>query len=98
VHISPAIVNLFINAPDTMSAGRSQTFVMDAGRMTLFAEFRDAYSGKLLARAVDTQSGSDFGQMQVANSVTNSAEAQRAINTWARTLVRGLDGLHNQAP
>lgn len=97
VRITPAIVNLYINAPDTMSAGRSQTFVMDAGRMTLFAEFRDAYSGKLLARAVDTQSGTNFGQMQVANSVTNSAEAQRAMNTWARTLVRGLDSLH-QSP
>jgi hypothetical protein len=94
VRISPAIVNLYINAPDTMSAGRSQTFVMDAGRMTLFSEFRDAYSGKLLARAVDTQSGSNFGQMQVSNSVTNSAEAQRAMTNWARTLVRGLDSLH----
>lgn len=98
VRISPAIVNLFINAPDNMSAGRSQSFVMEAGRMTLFAEFRDAYSGKLLARAVDTQSGTNFGTMQVANSVTNSAEAQRAMNTWARTLVRGLDSLHKQAP
>jgi hypothetical protein len=93
VRITPAIINLYISAPDTMSAGRSQTFVIDAGRMTLFSEFRDAYSGKLLARAVDTQSGTNFGQMQVANSVTNSAEAQRAMNAWARTLVRGLDSL-----
>jgi hypothetical protein len=94
LRISPAIVNLYINAPDTMSAGRSTTMVMDAGSMTLVAEFRDAYSSKLLARAVDTRQGTNFGTMQVSNSVTNSAEAQRAITAWANALVRGLDSLH----
>lgn len=98
LHITPAIVNLYINAPDTMTPGRTTTFVMDAGRMTLFMEFRDAYSHRLLARAVDTQQGTNFGQMQIANSVTNSAEAQRAMSSWARTLVRGLDGLKEATP
>jgi hypothetical protein len=98
LRISPAIVNLYVNAPDTMSAGRSYTFTMDAGRMTLFAEFRDAASGQLLARAVDTKQGTDMGQLQITNSVTNSAEAQRAITSWAKTLVKGLDGLKESAP
>jgi hypothetical protein len=98
LHISPAIVNLYINAPDTMSAGRSYSFVMDAGRMTLFAEFRDAETGQLLARAVDTKQGTDMSRLQVANSVTNSAEAQRAISSWAKALRQGLDALKETAP
>lgn len=98
LHIAPAIINLYITAPDTRSAGRSTIWVMDAGRMTLFMEFRDAYSHRLIARAVDTRGGTSFGQMQVANSATNSAEARRATTAWARTLVRGLDGLKEATP
>lgn len=98
LHITPAIVNLYINAPDVMAPGRSYTFVMDAGHMTLFMEFRDAETGQLLARAVDTKQGTDMGHLQIANSVTNSAEAQRLLSGWARALRQGLDGLKEAAP
>lgn len=97
LRVKPAIVNLYITAPDTGGPGRSQTLVMDAGRMTLFAEFRDGYTGKLLARVVDTRSGTSFGTMQIANSVTNTAEAQRAMTAWSRTLVQGLDAVNAAA-
>lgn len=91
LRVTPSIVDLFVNAPDVPGAGRVQTFVMDAGRMTLVLEARDSMSGQLLARVVDTKRGTDWGQLTWANAVTNAAEAQRAITTWAKALRAGLD-------
>ena len=98
LRVTPQIVDLYVNAPDTMAAGRSRTYVMDAGRMTLVAEARDSVTGQLLARVVDRKQGTDFGTLQWANSVTNSAEAQRAISQWARALRGGLDAVKGKAP
>jgi hypothetical protein len=98
LRITPSIVDLYVNAPDTMgSPGRSRTFVMDAGRMTLVVEARDSATGQLLARVVDTRQGTDIGQLQWASAVTNSAEARRAIQRWARVLREGLDRLHGKS-
>ena len=91
LRVSPAIINLYINAPDTMSPGMGRTYVMDAGHMTMFTELRDSATGQLLARAVDTKSGTDFGHLQIANRVTNSAEAKNMISQWARALRGALD-------
>jgi Protein of unknown function (DUF3313) len=33
--VVPNIINLYVNAPDAMTAGRSRTYTMDAGSMTL---------------------------------------------------------------
>jgi hypothetical protein len=68
---------------------------MDAGRMTLVVEARDSVSGQLLARAVDTRHGTETGRLQWANAVTNSQEAERAIEQWARALREGLDRLRS---
>jgi hypothetical protein len=91
LRVSPAIVNLYINAPDTMTPGMGRTYVMDAGHMTMFTELRDSATGQLLARAVDTKQGTDFGHLQISNRVTNSAEAKNMINQWARALREALD-------
>lgn len=96
LRVTPSIVDLYVNAPDTMGAGRSRTYVMDAGRMTLVVEARDSVTGQLLARVVDTREGTDIGRLQWANAVSNSAEARRAIERWARTLRAGLDRLHGR--
>lgn len=96
LRVTPSIVDLYVNAPDTMQGGRSRTYVMDAGRMTLVVEARDSVTGQLLARVVDTRRGTDVGQLQWANAVSNSAEARRAIQQWARTLRAGLDRLHGR--
>jgi len=98
LRLSPAIINLYINAPDVMTPGMSRSYVMDAGHMTLLLEFRDAVTGQLLARALDTKQGTDYGRMQVANSVTNSAEAKNAMSGWAKALVKGLDTLKVEHP
>jgi hypothetical protein len=96
LRVSAAIVNLFVTAPDTMSAGRSRTYTANSGQMTLVLELRDAVTGELLARAVDTQRGRQTGSMSFTNSVTNTADARRAISTWSTALTQGLNELYNR--
>ncbi len=91
IRVTPAIVDLYINAPDVMRAGMSRTYTTSAGSMTLNMEVRDAPTGKLLARVVDKQRALETGRLQWTNSVTNAADAQRAIDAWAKELRKGLD-------
>jgi hypothetical protein len=96
IRVSAGIVDLYINAPDTMSAGRSKTYTTEAGSMVLVMEIRDSPSGQLLARVVDRHSGSGTGSMQWTTSVSNRAEADRAISMWASKLVAALDRLNGK--
>ena len=97
LRVSAAIVDLYINAPDTMSPGRSRTYTANTGRMTLVAELRDSMTGELLARAVDARSGRSSGIMQVTNRVTNTADARRAMGVWATALRQALDEMYGRA-
>jgi hypothetical protein len=92
--VIPAIVDLYITAPDTMSAGRTRTYAANSGRMTLVLELRDSVTGETLARVVDGRSGRNAGTMAITNQVTNTADARRAIRIWAQALRSGLDSLH----
>jgi hypothetical protein len=96
LRVTAAIVNLYVTAPDTMSAGRSRTYTANSGQMTLVAELRDSVTGELLARAVDTQRGRNTGAMQFTNNVTNTADARRAVGVWATALRQGLDELYGR--
>jgi hypothetical protein len=91
LRVSAAIVNLYITAPDKMSAGRSRTYTTSAGYATLVAELRDSVTGKLMARAVDSVRGRDTGNFMITNSVTNMSAARTALSQWARILRDGLD-------
>jgi hypothetical protein len=92
LEVRPAIVNLYITAPDVsmQTAGRVRTYTADAGEMTLVAELRDSVTGTLLSRAFDRRSGDNM-TWQWTTSVTNSAEARRIIAGWADTLRNALD-------
>ena len=96
LRVRAAIVDLYVTAPDTMSAGRSRTYTASAGRMTLVAELRDSVTGEILARVVDAQSGRSTGTWMATSSVTNNADARRAIGIWASALRRGMDGLYGR--
>jgi hypothetical protein len=91
LRVSAAIVNLYITAPEKMSAGRSRTYTTSAGHMTLVAELRDSVTGKLMARAVDSVQGRDTGNFMITNSVTNMSSARTALSKWAGVLRGGLD-------
>ncbi len=88
--ITPNIVNVFINAPDVPTAGRSRTYTMDAGSATLALQVNDAVAGTLLAVVLD-QRRSGSSMMQWATSVSNRAAAQDMLKGWAEQLKRELD-------
>jgi hypothetical protein len=92
--VIPAIIDLYVTAPDTMSAGRSRTYTANAGRMTLVLELRDSVTGETLARVVDGRSARNAGMMTVTNRVTNTADARRIVRTWSQALVGALDSLY----
>jgi hypothetical protein len=97
LRVTAAIVDLYVTAPDTMTAGRSRTYTANSGRMTLVAELRDSMTGELLARAVDARSGRSAGTWTVTNRVTNTADARRAAGVWATALRRALDEMYGKA-
>ena len=97
LQVSAAIIDLFITAPDTMTAGRTRTYTASTGRMTLVLELRDSVTGEILARAVDTRTGRGTGSWNITNRVTNTADARRAIRVWATALREGLDELYGRS-
>ena len=63
-------------------------------------ELKPVHPDKLrftLARVVDTRSGRTSGMLTITNRVTNTADAQRAMRTWARALRDALDSLYKPA-
>jgi len=88
--LRPALINIQVNAPDLMTAGRSATYVESAGAMTIYLELWDSVSNTILARVIDGQADpSLYGQR--SSSVTNRAAAERMMRRWADELRSRLD-------
>jgi hypothetical protein len=84
--IRPAIINLDVTAPDTMSAGMSRTYTADPGQMTLYLELYDSVTNSIIVRAMDPQAARGMGTFQISSSVTNTAAADHIIRRWADIL------------
>lgn len=91
LEVHPDIVDLYVNAPEPMEPGRSRSYVLSAGEMTLALELRDAVTGTVLARARDRKRDPDRTWLEWANEVTNRAEAERALRGWAEQLRGALE-------
>ncbi|MEZ0152787.1 MAG: DUF3313 family protein [Candidatus Reddybacter sp.] len=89
--LRPAIINLDITAPDLMTPGMTRTFTTSAGQMTLYLEALDATTGEILVRVIDRRKSMKSGSMRWTNSITNRAEANRALQHWANLLRKALD-------
>lgn len=95
--LAAAIIDIHVSAPDTMSAGRSKTYAVEAGYATLLLEVRDAVTGQVLGRAVDARETRNTGTMQWSNSVTNRADFTNLFREWGRICVKGLATLKETA-
>ncbi|MEJ0038648.1 MAG: DUF3313 family protein [Gammaproteobacteria bacterium] len=92
LRVHARIVDLFINAPDTMTPG-TRTYVVNAGEMTLVADLYDSQTNTLIGHVIDRERGLERGpyDLQIANRVTNTAEADRILSMWAGRLRKALD-------
>ena len=86
-----SIENLNLNAPDTMGAGRSRTYALSVGEMTLNAELRDSTSGELIARIHDREAGRQFMTLRMITRADNVREARTAARGWGASLRNQLD-------
>jgi hypothetical protein len=96
LRIRTAIVNLVVNAPDTMSAGRTTTFTPNAGEATLIVEARDSQTNALLARIIDRRETRNIAGR--ANRVTNTADFRALANSWAQIAASRLTTLKEISP
>jgi hypothetical protein len=95
--VRPAIINLVIEAPDAMSAGRNASFSASAGEMTLYIELYDSATSDIIVRAIDPEAGRTAGGfVQWQNGVTNKAEADQILRKWADVLRKRLDEAHGK--
>jgi hypothetical protein len=88
--LRPALINIQVNAPDLMSAGRSTSYVESAGAMTIYLELWDSVSNTILARVVDGSVDPDM-YAQRSSSVSNRAAARSMMVSWADELRTRLD-------
>jgi len=98
LRVSTAVIDLYVNAPDVMSAGRSYSYTTEAGEATLVMEVRDAMTGTLLGRVIDRRDTRGTGGMQMTTSVSNQAEFRTLFKRWADITVKGLAELKEQSP
>jgi len=89
--VKPAIIDLYVNAPDIRTAGRSDTYTDSAGSMTLYIELYDSETDDLLAKALDPTADRQTGFMQWQTGPANRAAGKRMMRPWAEALRKGLD-------
>ena len=99
LRIAPNILDLYMTAPEPMTAGRTRTYTVDAGEATLALEVHDSLTGALLGRAVDRRTaGSGGTYLSRASDVQNMADFERLYRQWAETSVKGLEELKARSP
>jgi hypothetical protein len=101
LRVRTGVVDLFVNAPDVPTAGRSRTFTTNAGEATLVVEARDSMTNALLGRVIDrreTRGAGGMNNMQQTNRVTNTSEFRALARRWAQISAGKLNDLKAASP
>jgi Protein of unknown function (DUF3313) len=95
LRVKAGIANLHVAAPDNESVGRSRTYVVSAGEMTLVAELVDSESGEVQARLVDRSEARSSGpRVSLSSPMENREEARAIAAAWAKVLRNAVDRAH----
>ena len=94
--VRPAILDLDINAPDSMSAGRGGSYSRDFGSMTLYIELYDSETDDMLAKAMDKRVARNNDYMYLQSRPAIRSEVRRMMKPWAEALREGLDRAHKE--
>lgn len=97
LRVKTGVVNIWVNAPDVPTAGRSISIAPEAGQATFFVEARDSMTGALLGRAVDQSYAGDAGS-NWRTSVSNRGDFRDLVARWAKDSVHGVDELKSLSP
>ena len=93
--LTPAVINLYINAPSGGTATR--TYAVSAGEATLVLAVRDSVSGALIGMALDKrETRTAMAGPVLADGVTNRAEFEVLFRRWADIAARGFTALKEQ--
>ena len=89
--LTPNITDLDVYAPDVSmrQSGMTSTYTEQAGRMRLNMEVNDGGSDERIGQVIDLKQGR-WAQFQRTNSVTNRADAKRALRQWANVITDAL--------
>jgi hypothetical protein len=98
MRVATGVVNLYLNAPDTMSAGRTRSYTANAGEATLIIEVRDSMTGALLGRVLDRRETRSSARLQMATSVSNTSDFRMLFKSWADIATKGLEELKAHSP
>jgi hypothetical protein len=93
LRLSPAVVNLYLNAPNPSGPGVRQSFTVEAGEATFVLQASDSTTGALLGIAIDRRETRNRGYGMMATTGTNSADFEDLFKRWAGICVKGLDAL-----
>jgi hypothetical protein len=97
--LTPGVFDLFVNAPDVATAGRSQSYAVEAGEASISLDVRDSVSGTLLGRVIDRRTaGNSTGTLQWTTSVSNRNDFGHLFKTWAKIAAEGLKKLAAASP
>jgi Protein of unknown function (DUF3313) len=93
LRLSPAIANLYINAPQSGGPGISRTYTVEAGGATLVLEARDSTTGAILGVAIDRSETRGSGYATLTSSTSNRADFEQLFKRWADICVKGFEQL-----
>jgi len=92
LRVAASIVDLgIVGGSASGTEERGHAYIVSTADMSLVAELRDSQSGAALARAIDRKRGRQYGNLQVADQASNTAEARAAFALWAGYLRDALD-------
>ena len=97
LRVHTAVINIDVNAPDQMTAGRSRSFSETAGSAVLVLEVRDSQTNEILGRVADGRVAGN-SSMYIRNRGTNRADFRRLFKLWATSSANGLTTLKGMSP
>jgi hypothetical protein len=98
LRVKTAVINLDVNAPDTMSAGSVRSYSEEAGSATVVFEAHDSMTGAILGRAVDSKMAGDTSPLFIRNRATNINDFKKLFRAWAEASTTGLATLKAMSP
>ncbi|HET6473767.1 MAG TPA: DUF3313 family protein [Pseudomonadales bacterium] len=90
--LRPALINVYITAPQNLADPDSATFSSTTGQLTLFLELYDSVTSKLLARVIDPESVSATdGTFMWQSRAGNITAGRDAMTRWADILRQRME-------